>query len=157
MTSEIAEEINDASVTLPKAIVSGVAVNGVMGIIMVITLCFTLGNVTDILKTPTKYPFIQVFFNATNNYPATNFMTSIVIIVFVSAVISEIATASRQLWSCARDEGFPFSSFFSKASVYPRLPGYMPGGGDTDALVVRSIDDAISRSTQSPSRSLSSY
>jgi len=112
----IAEEIKDASKTLPKAIMSGVAVNGVLGFLMVITLCFTLGDVTDILSTRTGYPFIQIFFNATQSYAATNVMTSIVIIVFTSAVISEIATSSRQLWSFARDGGLPFSSFIAAVS-----------------------------------------
>lgn len=85
-----------------------------MGLIMVITLCFTLGNVDDILATTTGYPFIQVFFNATQSYAGTNTMVAIVIIVFTSAVISEIATSSRQLWSFARDGGFPFSHQIAK-------------------------------------------
>jgi amino acid transporter len=96
---------------------SGVAVNGVLGFLMVITLCFTLGDVTDILATRTGYPFIQIFYNATQSYTATNIMTSIVIVVFTSAVISEIATSSRQLWSFARDGGLPFSSFIAEVST----------------------------------------
>ena len=109
-----AEEIKDASVTLPRSIVSGVVINGIMGFIMVVTICFTLGDVQSLLTTPTKYPFIQLFFNTTKSYAATNAMTSMIIIVFTSAVISEIATSSRQLWSFARDGGFPFSPFIAK-------------------------------------------
>ena len=41
-------------------------------------------------------------------------MTALVVIVFVSAVISEIATSSRQLWSFARDGGLPFSRWVAK-------------------------------------------
>lgn len=36
-----------------------------------------------------------------------------------SACISEVATASRQLWAFARDQGVPFSDWLSKVS-----PGY---------------------------------
>ena len=114
-----AEEIKDASVTLPRSVVSGVIINGIMGFIMVITICFTLGDIQSLLTTPTKYPFIQLFFNTTKSYAATNAMTSMIIIVFTSAVISEIATSSRQLWSFARDGGFPFSPFIAK--VRPTL------------------------------------
>src|ERR1700739_1899419 len=113
----IAEEINNASETLPRALMSGVAVNGILGFLMVITLCFTLGDVTNILATPTGYPFIQVFYNATQSYLATNIMTSIVIVVFTSAVISEIAPPPRQLWSFARDGALPFSSFIAEVST----------------------------------------
>ncbi|KAK0849254.1 hypothetical protein LTR03_005335 [Friedmanniomyces endolithicus] len=118
----MAEEIKDSSKTLPQAIVFGVAVNGLMGLIMVITMCFTLGDTTSILATPTGYPFIQVFFNATNSYPATNTMTAIVVIVFISAVISEIATSSRQLWSFARDGGLPFSRWIAKINHNANIP-----------------------------------
>ena len=109
-----AEEIEDASETLPKAILYGVGVNGAMGLITVITLCFTLGDVASVLDTRTGYPFIQIFYNATHSLWATNGMTAIVIIVFISAVISEIATSSRQLWSFARDGGLPGSSWIAK-------------------------------------------
>lgn len=43
-------------------------------------------------------------------------MTAVIVIVFVAAVISEIATSSRQLWSFARDGGLPFSSVVAKVS-----------------------------------------
>ena len=45
-------------------------------------------------------------------------MTAIVVIVFIAAVISEIATSSRQLWSFARDGGLPFSSWVAKVSGF---------------------------------------
>ena len=118
----MAEEIKDSSLTLPQAIISGVCVNGVMGFIMVVTICFTLGNVDSLLSTDTHYPFIQLFFNTTKSYAATNTMTAIIIIVFTSAVISEIATASRQLWSFARDGGFPFSPFIAKVTTMLNEP-----------------------------------
>ena len=95
---------------------SGVAVNGTLGFLMVITLCFTLGDVSSVLATPTGYPFIQIFFNTTQSYAATNVMTTIIIVVLTSSVISEIATSSRQLWSFARDGGFPFSPIIATVS-----------------------------------------
>lgn len=93
---------------------SGVGINGTFGLVMIITLCFAVGDVAEILETPTGYPFIQIFYNTTQSLPATNTMTAIVIIVFTAAVISECATSSRQLWSFARDGGLPFSSFFAR-------------------------------------------
>jgi amino acid transporter len=105
-----AEEIKNASETLPRSITTGVAVNGILGFVMVVTLCFTVNDVNAVIATPTGYPFIQVFFNTTQSYTATNVMTTIIIAVLISGVISVIATSSRQLWSFARDGGLPFSS-----------------------------------------------
>lgn len=67
---------------------------------MAVTLIFTLGDIDNILATPTYEPFIQVFYNATRSLAATNVMVTIVIIMLTSCCISEVATASRQLWSC---------------------------------------------------------
>ncbi len=69
-----------------------------------------------LLSSSTGFPFIQLFYNATNSYVGTDIMTAIIVINLVSAVISEIATASRQIWSFARDDGFPFSNFLKKVS-----------------------------------------
>jgi amino acid transporter len=109
----IGEEIKDASRTLPKAMMSAVGVNAFLGFIMIITICFTLGDVNSVLETPTGFPFIQIFYNTTQSYAATNTMTAILVITLTASTITEVATASRQLWSFARDKGLPFSSFFA--------------------------------------------
>jgi choline transport protein len=77
----------------------------------------TLGSVPDILATPTHYPFIQVFFNVTKSRVGTSIMTAILIVNVTSACISNVATASRQTWSFARDKGLPFSSFLAYVSA----------------------------------------
>ena len=112
----MAEEIRDASIVLPRAIMTSAFVNGALGFIMTITFCFTMGNVLDFLETPTGYPFIQVFYNATGSYAGASVMTAIVIVNIISACISTVATVSRQTWSFARDGGLPFSGFISHVS-----------------------------------------
>jgi choline transport protein len=116
----MSEEIKDASIALPKAIMWAASVNGSLGFVMVITFCFTLGSVFDILETPTGYPFIQVFYNATQSNAGTSVMTAILIVNITSACISTVATASRQTWSFARDQGLPFSSYIAYVSVWKR-------------------------------------
>lgn len=94
-----------------------VFINASLGFIMAITLIFTLGDIDSVLSTPTFNPFIQVFFNATQSYAGTNTMTAIVIIMLVFCCISEVATASRQIWSFARDGGLPGSAWLSKVNT----------------------------------------
>jgi choline transport protein len=84
---------------------------------MAVTLIFTLGDIDSILATPTFQPFIQVFYNATQSYAATNAMTAVVIILLASCCISEVATASRQIWSFARDRGLPASNWLSQVRL----------------------------------------
>lgn len=84
---------------------------------MCVTLTFRLGDVDSVLATTTGYPFIQVFYNATNSYAGTNVMVAIIIVLLTVCCISEIATASRQIWAFARDRGLPGSSWLSKVSI----------------------------------------
>lgn len=85
---------------------------------MVLSLCFAIGdNLNTILASPTGYPFIEIYYNATQNYSGTNFMVAIPILLLTCACIAEIATASRQLWSFARDNGPPFPALLSKVTL----------------------------------------
>jgi len=65
LTFKIAEELQDASITMPKAIMWTVGPNAAFGFLMAITLCFTVGpDLTAIRDTPIGQPFIQVYFKA---------------------------------------------------------------------------------------------
>ena len=43
-------------------------------------------------------------------------MASIIVVLLMSVVIGFLATASRMIWSFARDRGMPFYPYISKAS-----------------------------------------
>ncbi|KAF2731622.1 amino acid transporter [Polyplosphaeria fusca] len=117
----MSEETIDASITLPRAIMWSLAWNATLAFLMAVTLIFTLGEVDSLFGTTAGQlaPFIQLFYNGTQSYGGTNTMVAIVIIMLTACCISEVATASRQLWSFARDEGLPFSGWLAK--VNPRL------------------------------------
>ena len=99
-----------------------VILNITLVFVMVVTLCFTLGDAASVLVSPTGYPFIQVFYNATQSYAATNVMTAIIIIMLSACAVSEVAAASRQIWSFARDAGLPGHSWLSKVSPGWNIP-----------------------------------
>ena len=56
----MSEEVRNASKTLPRIMLATLFFNGALGFIMLITLCFCIGNLQDVLQTRTGYPFIQV-------------------------------------------------------------------------------------------------
>lgn len=90
--------------------------NASLAFLMCVTIVFRMGDVDSISSTITGYPFIQVFYNATQSYAGTNVMVAIIIVLLTVCCISEVATASRQIWSFARDRGLPGSSWLSKVS-----------------------------------------
>ena len=93
---------------------AAVGLNGLLALLMAITLVSTIGDVESVLATNTGYPFLQVFSNEVQNKSAVNAMTFLVIFGLTNCAISETATASRQIWSFARDNGLPGSVWLSK-------------------------------------------
>jgi choline transport protein len=91
-----------------------VVLNASLAFLMAVTLIFTIGDIEAVLATPTGQPFIQIIYNATQSVGATNTMVTIVIILLTACAVSELATASRQIWSFARDQGLPASTWLSR-------------------------------------------
>jgi choline transport protein len=112
--THMSEEIRDASRIVPRSMIATAILNGVLGLVMTITYCFCITDLDKILSTPTGYPFIQVFLDATGSKGGTTAMTLILIVLLEAAGVSLLATASRQTFAFARDEGMPFSHVFRR-------------------------------------------
>lgn len=104
----MSEELRDASKQLPRSMIATTVFNGSLGFLMIVTMCMVLGNLDDVINTPTTQPFIAVFYQATQSLPGTNMLTAIVIFMQIFCNLSIIATSSRQLFAFARDGGVPF-------------------------------------------------
>lgn len=116
--THMSEELRDASKTLPRAMIATAIINGALGFIMLCTFCMLVGNVEEILATPTGQPFIQVFYNVTKSKAGTSAMTSILIVMAIFGCVTNVATSSRQVWAFARDKGLPFSGWLAHVSEY---------------------------------------
>jgi choline transport protein len=57
----MAEEVENAALNIPRAIVTSMCINGLVGFAMMLTVLFCLGDVDTVLESATGYPFIQVF------------------------------------------------------------------------------------------------
>jgi choline transport protein len=119
----MSEEIVNAQVTVPRSILMSVIINGTLGFGMLLALLFCLGNLDDALDTPTGYPFIEIFQQATNSLVGSALMTSIIIALALCATVGIMASASRMLWAFARDKAVPGHSWISRVSpeilLYP--------------------------------------
>lgn len=114
--THMAEELRNASKTLPRAMIATMLINGALGFVMLVTFCMVLGDPDNVLSTPTHQPFIQVFYNTVQSKAGATVMTCIIIVTIGCGVVNNIATSSRQLWAFARDKGVPFSGWFSVVS-----------------------------------------
>ncbi|KIW43323.1 uncharacterized protein PV06_04435 [Exophiala oligosperma] len=109
----MSEELRDASRVLPQSMIATTVFNGLMGWVILITFCFVLGNLDDVIDSPTGQPYIAVFFSATESYAGASVLSAFVIFMAIFCNLSITATASRQLWSFARDQGVPVSWWFA--------------------------------------------
>lgn len=115
-SSAVAEEVYNASTVVPWAIVATIMVNGVLGLALLIALLFCLGDVNAALNTPTGFPFIEIFAQATNSNTAATVMTCLILFLLAASGSGGMATASRLLWSFARDNAVPFSGYIKRVS-----------------------------------------
>ena len=115
--THMSEELLNASKSLPRAMIATAVIKGSMGFVMLVTFCMKVGNVEDILATPTGQPFIQVFYNVTMSRAGASAMTSIMIVMATFGCVSNVATSSRQVWAFARDGGLPFGGWMAEVSV----------------------------------------
>lgn len=63
----MSEELRDAARVLPKAMILTTITNGAMGFTIIVTFCMVLGNLDDVIATPTFQPYIAVFYNVTQS------------------------------------------------------------------------------------------
>jgi amino acid transporter len=110
----MAEEIKDASRVLPLGMIWTLVLNGITGFIMVITFAFCVGDLDAAVSPGYSYAYIGTFYTATGNKAGSTVMACLIILMCLCSTISNVATASRQMFAFARDRGMPFSTFLCR-------------------------------------------
>ncbi|KAI0179386.1 amino acid transporter [Hypoxylon sp. FL1284] len=118
----MSEEIQNAAVIVPRAMIFTILLNGTLGFGILIAVLFCIGDVNSILETPTGYPFMAIFENGVGSEKGAQTMASILVILNLCATVSLVASASRMTWSFARDRGLPGWSYISKVDSRTSIP-----------------------------------
>lgn len=118
----LAEEVSNAAVNIPRAIIGAMLINGSVGFAMMVTILYCLGDIDSVLNAQTEFPFIQIFFNSVGNIAGATVMAALVLTLTWACSIGITTTASRMTWSFARDKGLPMSRYLSKVSSRTRVP-----------------------------------
>ncbi|RYP09169.1 hypothetical protein DL764_001440 [Monosporascus ibericus] len=118
----LAEELPHASLHVPQAMVGSVLINGLMGLAYAIVLLYSAGSLKSLLETPTGFPFMQIYLDATQSRAGTTVMSIMLIIVATAATVAGVASSSRTLWAFARDRATPFDSYLSAVNAKAQIP-----------------------------------
>ncbi|GKU20454.1 unnamed protein product [Fusarium langsethiae] len=120
----LAEEMPHASRNVPIAMIGSVGINGFLGLVYVIMLLYSAGPLETLVKTPTGYPFMQIFLDATKSEIGTTLLSLLIILVAGAATVAGTTSTSRTLWAFARDRSTPFDKQLSKVNQRYEVPIY---------------------------------
>ena len=109
-----AEEVEDASLVVPRCMWWSYVLNVFMGTVILITMLFCIGDLNDAISSPA--PYLSLF-NNTGSVGVSMTLTVILFLLILSGNITALATASRETWAFSRDQGFPFSKWISRVSL----------------------------------------
>ncbi|ROV98095.1 hypothetical protein VMCG_06951 [Cytospora schulzeri] len=120
----MAEEIRNASVVIPRSILTGLALNGALGLAMLIATLYCLGDIDAALAENPSYPFMSIFRNAVGSTAGAAVMSAIVVAMAFTATTGCLASTSRVYWAFARDRGLPGWRTLIKLSPRTSIPMY---------------------------------
>ncbi|CAK7264287.1 hypothetical protein SEPCBS119000_000911 [Sporothrix epigloea] len=118
----MAEEVERPTHTVPTVIMTSLFFNGLIGLTMMMTVLYNLGDINSVLNSPTGYPFLQVFYNALQSIPGAVALGAVTLALVWSCAIGILTAASRMSWSFARDRGAPFSDTLRKVNQRNKVP-----------------------------------
>lgn len=108
------EEIINATTVVPRAMMFSIAVNGILGFAITVAICFCLGDTETALDSATGFPFLEMFYRATNNLGSATALAVLIELLIIFCHISIMAAASRMMWAFARDFGLPGSKYLNR-------------------------------------------
>ncbi|KAK5133376.1 hypothetical protein LTR08_007810 [Meristemomyces frigidus] len=135
----MSEEIKDAGVVVPRAMVQSYVLNGVLGVVFLVTYLFAIVDLDGAINDDTGYPFIYVFRNAFS-LTAVNVLCAIVITLVFAGTLSYNLSTSRQTWAFARDDGLPFSAWIGQVNPKLEVPANAVAVTCTITLVLSLIN-----------------
>lgn len=119
--AHIAEEIKDAAVVAPIAIVSALSVTCIVGLLFNLILAFCLGDVDALLASPIQQPAAQLFANVMGNTGGVVFSICAFIVLNQTA-LTALQSLGRTTYALSRDELLPLSRFWRRVSAVTQTP-----------------------------------
>lgn len=118
----MSEEVHNAAVVVPRSMILSLAINSTIGGSMLLAQLFCIPDPVGLVSLGLQYPFIQVFLNSTGSVWGSALMVALNIFNQIGLNITNVATASRILWSFARDHGIPGWGYVVRVTKAGRLP-----------------------------------
>lgn len=123
--AHMSEEIDDASKQAPRAMVLSVIVGFITGFAFILSLLFVIQDMDAVVNTPTGFPLLAIFYQATGNSRAGAICLTLITVITQSFTnISLLSEGSRSVYAFARDGAFPpiLNKYLGKVSKKLEVP-----------------------------------
>ncbi|OOQ88338.1 amino acid permease [Penicillium brasilianum] len=118
----MAEEVKNAKVVIPRSMIYGTLINGVLAFVYLIAVLYCMGDYAEALNSATGYPIITIVYQATGSKAATCILMVMGMLPGWIALFNSLASVTRLTWAFARDNGLPFSNFFACVDPTYKIP-----------------------------------
>jgi choline transport protein len=108
------EEIQNAAVVVPRSIMTGILINGSLGLGMVLTVLFRAGDIEAALVENPAFPIMAIFKHALNSTSGAAAMSALLVVLATTSTVGLLASSSRVFWAFSRDKGLPGWRMLSK-------------------------------------------
>ncbi|KAG9638483.1 amino acid transporter, partial [Aureobasidium melanogenum] len=122
MIASMAEECDNPSVKVPRAIAWCVPVGGIAGLFFIVPICVLLPNLADIINAPAAQALPFIFHKIMGTPGGGLGLTFLVLLITLFCSISITTAASRCTWAVARDHALPFAGTFAKVNEKLEVP-----------------------------------
>jgi choline transport protein len=115
--AHLAEEVRDASKSVPRAMMYSFYGNALVGFIVLITFLFAIPSIDNLLDPTVNvsgFALIYVLQQAT--YKGAIPLLTMILCIMLTGSIDANASTARQTFAFARDGGLPFKNFLAKVS-----------------------------------------
>ncbi|CAH0003391.1 unnamed protein product [Clonostachys byssicola] len=121
-TTHLSEEMPNPALKVPQAMAGALATGCFTSFGFLIALLFCVTDMDEVITTPTGVPILAIFYQSTNSKAVSVTLLSLIIFCLVFSVVSGILICGRTTWAFARDNGLPFSQYFSQVDEKTGMP-----------------------------------
>ena len=120
--SHLAEEIPDPRTNIPKAILAQYAVGFCTALLYVITIFYSVNDVTALFSNPWPFPLAELYRQSTDSPAGSLGLLVVILLPSISTTIGCYLTCGRMLWTLGRDAATPFAPWVSLINVTHENP-----------------------------------
>ncbi|RSL81714.1 hypothetical protein CEP52_017138 [Fusarium oligoseptatum] len=116
----ISEEMSHPGRRVPQVIIMTMFIGLLTSLPLFIALMFFMTDLDAVRHSP--LPSMEIIYQATGNRNVTIGLEALLLVVYIFALPSQWVTCGRIAWALARDNGIPYSYYFSKVDRKLEFP-----------------------------------